>query len=140
MATPTRAAPWAGLKIPNGRFWIGKCESGGTSIKDFISGRFGEIPTLQEFQHPQILPRLIKAAAAKGGNQLAQLRNAASWNLPFTPGEAFLGKRERIRRFILEHLGGLFLAPVMFRRQHARTENIQEAVHLRLHALVKQAH
>ena len=35
-------SPCAGLKIPKGRFWIGKCESGATSMNDFIVERFGE--------------------------------------------------------------------------------------------------
>ena len=34
-ATPIRAGPSLGLKTPNGRFSSGKCESRGTSMKDF---------------------------------------------------------------------------------------------------------
>src|SRR5436190_13520921 len=103
MATPTRGAPLEGLKIPNGRFWIGKCESGATSINDFIVSFAGSVPTLQKFQRPQIIARFIEAAAAQRGDQLAMRADPFRPDLPFAPGETIVRKRERSGVFVIEH-------------------------------------
>src|SRR3954469_15517029 len=132
MATPTRGAPVDGLKIPNGRFWIGKCESGATSINDFIVSFAGSVPTLQKFQRPQIIARFIKAAAAERRNQLAMRADPFSSNFPFAPGETIVRKSERRGIFVIEHSDDLGLVPMMLQREDAGAENVEEPVHLRL--------
>src|SRR3954466_13229089 len=138
MATPTRTAPLDGLKIPNGRFWIGKCESGATSINDFIVSFAGTVPTLQKFQRPQIIARFIETAAAQRRNQLAMPTDPFSPDLPFAPGETIVRKSEGSGVFVIEHSNNLGLVPMMLEREHACAENVEEPVHLRLDTLVKK--
>src|SRR3954463_13151195 len=111
MATPTRGARVDGLKIPNGRVWIGKCESGATSINDFIVSFAGSVPTLQKFQRPQIIARLIEAAAAQRRNQLAMHADPFSPDFPFAPGETIFRKSESRGVFVIEHSNNLGLVP-----------------------------
>src|SRR3954469_22579839 len=122
MATPTRGAPVDGLKIPNGRFWIGKCESGATSINDFIVSFAGSVPTLQKFQRPQIIARFIKAAAAQRRHQLAMRADPFRPDFPFPPGETIVRKSESSGIFVIEHSNNLGLVPMMLEREHACAE------------------
>src|SRR5213083_726446 len=66
--------------MPKGRFWMGKCESGETSMNDLSDMMAGTprrgvriaqraVRTLQQIQCAQIFPWLIEAATAKRYNK-----------------------------------------------------------------------
>src|ERR1700719_2407153 len=121
MATPARGSAPGGLKMPKGRFWIGKCESGATSINDFMA----ELrKTLQEFQRAQIVARLIEAATAKRRNQLAPRRDLPGGDFAIAPGKDFVAERKGAGVFVVEHSSDVRFVPLMFERQHPRAENI----------------
>src|SRR5215468_4373201 len=82
--------------MPNGRFWIGKCESCETSMNDFSDMMVGTprrgvrtaqraVPTLQQIQGAQILARLIEAAAAKRHNESPAVLQTFGVDSPFAP-------------------------------------------------------
>src|SRR5262245_17148556 len=68
MATPTRAGSPGRRKTPKGRFWIGKCESGGTGTKERRVGSLAGFMVASRSQEPQglqVVARLVETTAAK---------------------------------------------------------------------------
>src|ERR1700745_2422728 len=76
MATPTRGLAFLGSKTPNGRFWIGKCDSGETLMNERrgmlrIVGRFCETPTERHLtQTPYNSPSARKSSRGSSKLQL----------------------------------------------------------------------
>src|SRR5215471_18992294 len=129
--------------MPKGRFWMGKCESGETSMKDFsgmvrtprCSVRTAQraVPTLQQIERAQILARLIEAATAERSHKSAPVLEAFRIDFPVAPCEEIVGKRKRTRIFVVEHRHGLIGIPLMLRCKHCSSEHIEKSVHLRFH-------
>src|SRR5262249_59361273 len=97
--------------MPKGRFCMGKCESGETSMKDF-SGMIGTprcsvrtaqraVPILQKFQRSQIVARLIEAATTERPHEFAPVLQVFDVDLPVAPSEEIVGKPKLARIFIL---------------------------------------
>src|SRR5437016_4528061 len=133
--------------MPKGRFCMGKCESGETSIND-LSDMAGTprcgirtaqraVPTLQQIQSAQIVAWLIKTATAEGSDELASVLQPFDVDLPFAPREKIVGKRKRPRIFVLKHRHGLIGVPLMLRRKHCGPDHIEKSVHLRFHFVAK---
>ena len=126
---------------------MGKCESGATSIND-LSGMVGTprcsvrtaqraVPTLQQIERAQIVARLIKAATAERPHEFPPVFQAFRIDFPIAPGEEIVGKRKRVRIFVLEHHYRLIDIPLMLRRKHCSSEHIEKSVHLRFHFIAK---
>src|SRR6266487_4931079 len=147
--------------MPKGRFCMGKCESGETSMNDLrgmvrtkktrsdgLGGRrtmtagkpsLLEIlaATLQQIERAQIVARLIKAATAERPHKFAPVLQAFRIDFPISPGEEIVGKRKRARIFILEHRHRLISVPLMLRRKHRGSQHIEESVHFGFHFVAK---
>src|SRR3954464_3188911 len=95
---------------------------------------------LKKVQGAQILARFIEAATAEGGDELPARFDAVFADLPLTPREGFIVKGERRWIFVLEHRGRLLHIPTVLRSQHTGAEDIEEAVHFRLHTGMKLPH
>src|SRR5437016_5707018 len=133
--------------MPKGRFCMGKCESGETSIND-LSGMAGTprcgirtaqraVPTLQQIQSAQIVAWLIKTATAEGSDELASVLQPFDVDLPIAPREQIVGKRKRPRIFVIEHRHGLIGVPLMLRRKHCGPDHIEKSMHLGFHFVAK---
>src|SRR5205823_394353 len=92
---------------------------------------------LQQLERAQILPRFVKAAAAKRCNKPAMLLDLTCADLPIAPAKNRIVEMKRIGVLILEHEGGLSLIPAVFHRKHTRAQHIEESMHLCVHLITK---
>src|SRR4029453_3536276 len=132
--------------MPKGRFWMGKCESGATSMNDLSDMMVGTprsgvrtaqraVRTLQQIQCAQIVARLIEAATAERHNESAAILQAFGIDPPFAPRKKIVSERKRIHIFVFEHGRGLICIPLMLGSQHRSAQHIQKTVHLCLNFL-----
>src|SRR5436189_5433841 len=127
--------------MPKGRFWMGKCESGETSMNDLSDMMVGTprrgvrtaqraVRTLQQIQRAQIVAWLIEAATAKRNHESPAILQPSGIDPPFAPRKKIVSERKRIRVFVFEHHRGLMRIPSMLRSERRRAQHIQTPMHL----------
>src|SRR5436305_6020337 len=127
--------------MPKGRFWMGKCESGETSMNDLSDMMAGTtrrgvriaqraVRTLQQIQCAQIFAWLIEAATAKRYNKSPAILQPFGLDPPFAPRKKIVSERKRLHIFVFEHHRSLIRIPTMLGSKHRRAQYVQETVHL----------
>src|SRR5206468_10929414 len=123
--------------MPKGRFWMGKCESGETSMNDLSDMMAGTprrgvriaqraVRTLQQIQCAQIFAWLIEAATAKRYNKSPAILQPFGLDPPFAPPKKIVSEGKRLYVFVFEHRRGLIRIPSMLGSKRRRPQHVQE--------------